>query len=120
MGAVAAPAEAQAVEADSPRTAAPALEGSWDTGLERFGRDRILAAVADIPAVLGIAAGEDSPAAVEGLAGRLPAAGRTVHYLLTLPVLHDCTGPHSSLPAQDTAEGVLAVGVCKVALVFGP
>lgn len=28
-------------------------------------------------------------------------------YLLRLPVLRDCTGPHSSLPALDTAEGVL-------------
>ncbi len=28
-------------------------------------------------------------------------------YLLRLPVLRDCTGPHSSLPALGTAEGVL-------------
>lgn len=28
-------------------------------------------------------------------------------YLLRLPVLRDCTGRHSSLPALDTAEGVL-------------
>lgn len=28
-------------------------------------------------------------------------------YLLRLPVLHDCTGPHSSLPALGTAGGVL-------------
>lgn len=34
------------------------------------------------------------------------AAGR-FSYLLMLPVLRDCTGPHSSLPALDTAEGVL-------------
>lgn len=28
-------------------------------------------------------------------------------YLLRLPGLRDCTGPHSSLPALGTAEGVL-------------
>lgn len=28
-------------------------------------------------------------------------------YLLRLPVLRDCTGRHSSLPALGTAEGVL-------------
>lgn len=28
-------------------------------------------------------------------------------YLLKLPVLRDCIGPHSSLPALGTAEGVL-------------
>lgn len=35
------------------------------------------------PADPGTAAGEGSPAAEEGLAGRLPAAGRTGHYLQT-------------------------------------
>lgn len=30
-----------------------------------------------------------------------------IAYLLRLPVLRDCTGPHSSLPALGTAVGAL-------------
>lgn len=41
---------------------------------------------------------------VPGFFGSLQIAGS---YLLRLPGLRDCTGPHSSLPALGTAEGVL-------------
>lgn len=59
--------------------------------------------MAGSPADLGTAAVEDNPAAEGGLAGMLPAAGHTGHYLQvregTVMKIHSCRGIQSNFKA---------------------
>lgn len=71
----------QVEEGGRPHTAVPAPEDSWDTVLGHSGKDRNPAAGVGSPVDPGTAVEEGSPAAGEDLAGMLPAAGHTGHYL---------------------------------------